>query len=92
MGYQPIKREKPRRMELKDTAALMVSDDYRERLKAEYFQTKIRAGKLHSLIQYDMDLANSPKIILERQLNAMLDYLSTLALRAEFEGIALEEE
>ena len=70
----------------------MTSDDYRERFKAEYYQTKIRAGKLQSLIQYDMDLANSPKIILERQLNAMLDYLSTLALRAEFEGINLTEE
>ena len=79
-------------MELKNTIPLMTSDDYRERFKAEYYQTKIRAGKLQSLIQYDMDLANSPKIILERQLNAMLDYLSTLALRAEFEGINLTEE
>ena len=79
-------------MELKNTIPLMTSDDYRERFKAEYYQKKIRAGKLQSLIQYDMDLANSPKIILERQLNAMLDYLSTLALRAEFEGINLTEE
>lgn len=78
-------------MELKDTIPLMTSDDYRERFKAEYYQLKIRAGKLQSLIQHDMDLANSPKIILARQLNAMLDYLSTLALRAEFEGINLEE-
>lgn len=79
-------------MELKDTIPLITSDDYRERFKAEYYQTKIRAGKLQSLIQHDMDLANSPKIILERQLNAMLDYLSTLALRAELEGINLTEE
>ena len=78
-------------MTLEDTIPLMTSNDYRERFKAEYYQTKIRAGKLHSLIQHDMDLANSPKIILERQLNAMLNYLSTLALRAEFEGINLEE-
>ena len=77
-------------MELKDTIPMMTSGDYRERFKAEYFQLKIRAGKLQSLIQYDMDLANSPEIILARQLNAMLDYLSTLALRAEFEGINLE--
>lgn len=79
-------------MTLKDTIPQMTSDDYRERFKAEYYQTKIRAGKLQSLIQHDMDLANSPKIILERQLSAMLDYLSTLALRAEFEGINLTEE
>ena len=78
-------------MELKDTIPLMTSADYRARFKAEYWQLKIRAGKLQSLIQHDMDLANSPEIILARQLNAMLDYLSTLALRAEFEGINLEE-
>ena len=78
-------------MTLEETIPLMTSNDYRERLKAEYFQLKIRSSKLHALIQYDMDLANSPKIILERQLNAMLDYLSTLALRAECEGINLEE-
>jgi len=79
-------------MILKDTIKQMTSDDYRERFKAEYYQTKIRAGKLESLIQNDMDLANSPKIILERQLNAMLNYLSALALRAEFEGIHLAED
>lgn len=78
-------------MTLKETIPMMMSDNYNDRFKAEYFQLKIRAGKLQSLIQHDMDLANSPEIILARQLNAMLDYLSTLALRAEFEGINLEE-
>ena len=29
-------------MELKDTVDLMTSDDYKDRLKAEYLQTKIR--------------------------------------------------
>ena len=78
-------------MTLTETIPMMTSDDYRERFKAEYYQLKIRASKLQSIIQHDMDLANSPKIILERQINAMLDYLSTLALRAEFEGIDLQE-
>lgn len=79
-------------MTLAETIPMMTSDDYRERFKAEYYQLKIRASKLQSIIQHDMDLANSPKIILERQINAMLDYLSTLALRAEFEGIDLQED
>lgn len=79
-------------MTLTETIPMMTSDDYRERFKAEYYQLKIRASKLQSIIQHDMDLANSPKIILERQINAMLDYLSTLALRAEFEGIDLQED
>lgn len=33
-------------MELKNTVALMNSDDYKERFKAEYYQTKIRYEKL----------------------------------------------
>ena len=34
------------KMELKDTVSLMNSDDYKERFKAEYYQTKIRYEKL----------------------------------------------
>ena len=37
-------------MELKDTIDLMNSEDYRERFKAEYYQTKIRYDKLHKII------------------------------------------
>ena len=37
-------------MELKDTVELMTSEDWRERFKAEYLQTKIRYEKLHKLI------------------------------------------
>ena len=32
-------------MELLDTVELMVSDDYKNRMKAEYLQTKIRYDK-----------------------------------------------
>ena len=83
-------------MELKDTIALMTSDDYRERFKAEYYQLKIRTGKLHSLLaKMDADELNfkptCPRVVLERQLHAMLDYLSELAFRADLEGINLEE-
>ena len=37
-------------MELKDTVELMLSDDWKDRFKAEYLQTKIRYEKLHKLI------------------------------------------
>lgn len=37
-------------MTLKDTVNLMTSPDWKDRLKAEYFQTKIRYEKLHKLI------------------------------------------
>ena len=36
-------------MELKDTIKLMDSEDYKERFKAEYYQTKIRYEKLKKL-------------------------------------------
>lgn len=33
-------------MDLKETLSLMTSEDYKERFKAEYYQTKIRYEKL----------------------------------------------
>lgn len=36
-------------MELKDTIKFMGSDNYKERFKAEYYQTKIRYEKLKKL-------------------------------------------
>ena len=33
-------------MEFKDTIAMMTSEDYKERFKAEYYQTKIRYERL----------------------------------------------
>ena len=38
-------------MELKDTATLMVSSNYKERFKAEYYQLKIRLEKLKCMLQ-----------------------------------------
>ena len=35
-------------MELKDTIKMMTSEDYKERMKAEYLQTKIRYEKLRA--------------------------------------------
>ena len=37
-------------MKLKDTITFMESDDYKDRFKAEYYQTKIRYEKLHKMI------------------------------------------
>lgn len=81
---------------LAETVPLMTSDDYCERFKAEYFQLKIRSHKLATLLKAweRGDFSCPPQVarcVLERQLSQMLDYLSTLALRAQFEGISLEE-
>lgn len=81
-------------MELKDTMELMLSDDYKERFKAEYYQTKIRYDKLHKIIiksqagTLDFELS-CPLEILEKQACYMGNYLKTLEIRAEIEKIEL---
>lgn len=82
------------KMELKDTVELMNSDDYQERFKAEYYQTKIRYQKLHKmLIKYEAKTLDfEPKCSLEllnMQKMNMGMYLHCLEVRAEIEGIKL---
>lgn len=82
-------------MELKDTIALMQSDDYKDRFKAEYFQTKIRYDKLHKmLIKLDAGTLDfkptCSKIVLLEQKQHMGEYIRSLQLRAEIEGIDLD--
>lgn len=82
-------------MELKDTIELMNSSDYKDRFKAEYWQTKIRYEKLHTmLIKHSagtLDFTPTcPINILIEQKCCMGNYLRYLAVRAEIEGINLE--
>lgn len=81
-------------MELKDTIELMNSGDYKERFKAEYYQTKIRYDKLHKmLIKCEARTLNfepsCPPEILEKQACYMGNYLKCLEIRAEIEKIEL---
>jgi hypothetical protein len=80
-------------MELKDTAKLMESNDYKDRVKAEYWQTKIRYEKLHKMVvKYDAGtLSFNPTDIgiMRDQLEAMEHYLYTLAVRCEMECVNL---
>lgn len=80
--------------ELSDTIELMTSEDYKERFKAEYWQTKIRYEKLHNMIvKYEAGTLNfEPNCSLEifkKQASAMGNYLYVLEVRAEIEGIIL---
>lgn len=82
-------------MELKDTISMMRSDDYKERFKAEYFQTKIRYDKLHMMtVKYEAGTLNfTPSCslyLLKEQKKHMECYLHALELRAEIEGITLK--
>ena len=79
---------------LKDTIDLMTSDDHQDRLKAEYWQTRVRHDRLHEIIvKYSANTLEftpeSPLELLEIQSTAMMNYLKALEIRAEIEGIDL---
>lgn len=82
-------------MELKDTVELMNSSDYKDRFKAEYWQTKIRYEKLRKmLIKWGAGTLEftptCPKYILLEQERYMREYILCLETRAEIEGVVLE--
>ena len=72
----------------------MNSADYKDRFKAEYWQTKIRYTKLHNMIvkheagTLDFDPSGSIEL-LTQQASLMGQYLYTLEVRAEIEDIDL---
>lgn len=78
-----------------DTTELMKSTDYKERFKAEYYQTKIRYDKLHKMIvKYEAGTLNfEPSCSLEllkKQASFMGQYLYILEIRAEIEKVNLQ--
>lgn len=81
-------------MELKDTIDLMQSDDFKERFKAEYYQTKIRYDKLHNMVVKleagTLDFTPTCGIeLFKKQLSFMGQYLYILEVRANIENITL---
>lgn len=82
-------------MTIEETATMMCSKDYKERLKAEYHQLLIRVTKLrYMLIMWKGDSLNfepaCPRKLYELQARAMEDYLAILEARAAIEDIDLE--
>lgn len=77
------------------TSALMVSEDYKDRFKAEYIQVKNRYEGLNRMVN-NWDNSNlkftptCPRATYNFQLRAMKDYLDILEIRAKIEGIDLE--
>lgn len=81
-------------MTLMDTISLMSSEDWKDRLKAEYHQVKIRKNGLERMIAAynDGSLSFQPKSplpLLLDQREIMDKYMLRLEWRAEFEGIDL---
>lgn len=91
-------------MELMDTVCLMESTDYKDRFKAEYWQTKVRYERLKKLTtrmeaerikneqgkpMREATLDGSPEGLLREQQACMEKYLHVLELRAVIESIEL---
>ena len=81
-------------MELKDTIQQMLSEDYRDRFKSEYYQVKIRYDKLIDMLgRWDkgqlLFSPTCPRELLWRQVTVMEDYMDILIERSIVEGIDL---
>ena len=82
-------------MPLKNTVDLMLSDNYKDRFRAEYYQTKERYQRLHlMIIKYEAGTLDfqpdCPLELLKRQAKAMGEYLYVLEMRAQLDEIDLE--
>lgn len=64
---------------LKDTVEWMYSDDWKVRLKAEYWQLMIRLEKLRYCI---VNIEDSDRDIFIEQYNAMIEYMFILERKA----------
>lgn len=84
-------------MELRDTITMMESEDFKERFKAEYMQTKIRYDKLDEMtVKYEAGTLpftpNCSLELLKEQKKHMGNYIRCLKIRAEIENIKLEDK
>ena len=82
-------------MELNETVGLMLSEDRKERLKAEYWQTKNRMERLTSYIS-KLEAGGEPDVddsidVLQAQSTAMNDYLYFLEIRMKMYGFLAAE-
>ena len=76
-------------MTLADTIPYMTSGDTKERLKAEYWQLKIRIEKLRGIME-SWRITETYSMLLEQRIY-MEHYLGSLERRAKRDGVNLEE-
>lgn len=89
---ESVDRQGGKPMDLSNTIAAMLSDNYKHRFWAEYAQTKIRYEKLHKMIvQIEAGTCDfkpdTPLDLLKDQARYMGLYLHALEVRAEIEKI-----
>lgn len=90
-------------MDLRDTVTMMTSEDYKERFKAEYYQTKERYERLKAFVtkieakermlfqgtSFEIPKHDCPTDVLREQQALMGQYLHVLEIRAVIENIEL---
>lgn len=77
------------------TVLNMTSSDYKKRFEAEYHQLEIRYERLKKMCEKwdagELDFTPTcPRATYDKQITAMIDYLSVLEMRAHYEDIDLE--
>ena len=75
------------RYTLDDTIEWMKSDDYKTRMKAEYWQLRIRMEKLRLAI-----VKNKGDKLMSKQLMKMFEYSMVLEKRADYLGVYLDND
>ena len=81
-------------IDMASTVELMLSDNHKDRFKAEFYQLKTRYLKLKTMLdKWDNGKLQfeptCPRAIYDVQIEAMEKYLDVLSDRAELEGIEL---
>ena len=81
-------------MDLQTITSLMLSSDYKDRMKAEYYPLLNRKENLEAVLKlWDSGkltfTPDCPRSIYDLQLHAMNDYKAVLEARAKIEKVAL---
>lgn len=81
-------------MDLQTITSLMLSSDYKDRMKAEYYHLLNRKENLEAVLKlWDSGkltfTPDCPRSIYDLQLHAMNDYKAVLEARAKIEKVAL---
>ena len=81
-------------MDLQSITTLMLSSDYKERMKGEYYHVQNRRENLEAVLKlWDSGklpfVPDCPRSIYDLQLRAMNDYKAVLEARAKIEKVNL---
>ena len=81
-------------MDLQTITSLMLSSDYKERMKAEYYHLQNRKENLEAVVKlWDSGklsfTPDCPRSISDMQLRVMNEYMAILEARAKIEKIVL---